>query len=236
MIVFDLVGQSEAHPVYQTLSIENLDRQYTFLRSAVEASIGLKRPLLSIEVIKALNYHAISCLHAYAGEFRPCPVTVGDYTPPPHYEVPALMNMFVDEVNRMWDSLDEVTLATYVLWKFNAIHPFINGNGRAARAACYFVLCLRSGGWLAGEPILPELIRANRPAYVTALKAVDRSALAGALDLGPLHTLLSGLVGQQLANANPPVGGHAAEGAPLVTGGAAPQGGQPTPPAADGQA
>ena len=36
--------------------------------------LELGQPMLSIEVIKALNYHAISCLHVSSGEFRPCPV------------------------------------------------------------------------------------------------------------------------------------------------------------------
>lgn len=201
MIVHDLVG-NEAHPAYQALSIANLDRQYSFIRSAVIASLAVNRPLLSIEVIKALNYHAISCLHAYAGEFRPCPVTVGAYVPPQHYQVPALMSMFVDEVNRRWDEADPVQLAAYVLWRLNQIHPFINGNGRAARAACYFVLCLKVGGWLRGETILPELIRANRPEYVAALQSADAAAITGTLDLSVLHALLSRLLDEQLATAD----------------------------------
>ena len=93
----------------------------------------------------------------------------------------------------------------YVLWKFNAIHPFINGNGRAARAACYFVLCLRSGGWLPGAPIVPELIRANRDEYVAALKSGDASsANGGKLDLSVLHALLARLIDQQIPKAEPP--------------------------------
>ncbi|HEY4944203.1 MAG TPA: Fic family protein [Rhizomicrobium sp.] len=204
MFVFDVVG-TEAHAAYQSLSVANLDRQYGFLRSVVDASIALNRSLLSIEVIKALNYHAISCLHAYAGEFRPCPVTVGQRVPPQHYQVPALMNMFVDEVNRYWDRTDPVQLAAYVLWRINYVHPFVNGNGRAARAACYFVLCLKSGGLLGGDPILPELIRANRPAYVAALQLAHQSLeTTGAPNLSLLHALLSQLVSQQLASAVQP--------------------------------
>lgn len=200
MFVYDLVGQ-EANPIYQGMSIENLDRQYGFLRSAVVASVQLNRPLLSIEVIQALNFHAISCLHAYAGQFRPCAVEVGAYKPPPHFQVPALMNLFVDEVNRFWETSDPVALAAYVLWRLNHIHPFINGNGRTARVVCYFVLCLKSGGWLAGQPILPELIRQNRDEYVAALQLADASAKLGALDLSVLQSLLSRLLEEQLSTA-----------------------------------
>ena len=53
-------------------------------------------------MIKAINYHAIACLHTDAGEYRPCPVEVGDYRPPEHYRVDALMDDFVNIVNRRW--------------------------------------------------------------------------------------------------------------------------------------
>lgn len=154
--------------------------------------------MLSLEVIKALNFHAISCLHFHAGEFRPCQVTVGDYHPPEHYRVPALMNLFVDQVNRIWHEADPIYLASFVLWQLNKIHPFINGNGRTARVACYFVLCLKAGGWLPGHTILPELLRANRAEYVDALKAADASMNEGTLDLSVLHQLLSRLLEDQL--------------------------------------
>ena len=70
------------------------------------------------------------------------------------YRVPALMDDFVNTVNRNWEQTDPVVLAAFVLWRLNNIHPFINGNGRTARACAYFVLCVRAGGWLAGQPIL----------------------------------------------------------------------------------
>lgn len=108
------------------------------------------------------------------------------------------MAMFIDEVNRNWDNSDPVVLACFVLWKLNAIHPFVNGNGRTARVAAYFVLCLKSGQWLPGEIILPELIRRNRQEYVAALKHADASVVAGQLDLTALHVLLSRLLGEQL--------------------------------------
>jgi Fic family protein len=197
MFVCELVGHDESNPVYSDLSIGNLDRQYDFTRSIVLASIALKRPLLSLEVIRALNYHAISCLHPNAGEWRPCKVTVGEYTPPAFHQVPGLMQMFVDEVNRNWETADPVLLAAFVLWRLNHIHPFINGNGRTARVACYFVLCLKLGGWPDTDVILPELIKANRDDYVQALKEVDASIASG-LDLAPLHAFLTKLLNEQM--------------------------------------
>jgi fido (protein-threonine AMPylation protein) len=202
VILFDLVGDNEQHPAYQDLTIENGNRQYDFLRSIVGASLAVGRPFLSSHVLKALNFQAIACLHAYSGEYRPCQVTVGGHTPPPHYRVQALMDDFVNSVNRNWESADPVALAAFVLWRLNWIHPFINGNGRTARAACYFVLCVKAQQWLPGTTILPELIRREHARYEQGLQHADASAGAGALDLSLLHALLAELLGEQINGAS----------------------------------
>jgi Fic family protein len=112
------------------------------------------------------------------------------------------MEDFVNTVNRRWNETDPVALATYTLWRINYIHPFINGNGRTARAAAYFVLCVASGGILPGTVILPELLRVqNRPEYVAALREGDVSFQAGTLDLSHLHALIVRLLDEQLASA-----------------------------------
>ena len=230
MILFELVGR-EDHPVYRKLEVSNGNRQYDFLRSIVEASLEIGKPFLSHQVIRAFNYHAITCLHTNPGEFRPCPVTVGPYTPPAHHRVPALMDDLINTVNRNWEQTDPVVLATYVLWRINNIHPFINGNGRTARAACYFVLCLRNGGLLPGKTILPELIRRERDAYCAALNIGHATNDQGALDLTALHEIVSRLLNEQLQSAGANDVGQAGT-APLAvaTGGAA--GNDPVPPGA----
>lgn len=201
MILFEIV-ENEKHPVYQNLSIDNLERQYDFLRSIITAALAVKRPMVSTAIIKALNAHAISCLHVNAGEYRPCQVTVGNHEPPAHYRVPELMNAFVNEVNHAWEKSDALVLSTYVLWRLNYIHPFINGNGRTARALCYYIVCVKSGGLLRGSPVLPELIRQNRPEYVKLLREADAGYLEGDQDfLQDLHTFLVHRVQEQLQSA-----------------------------------
>lgn len=216
MILFEIVG-TEAHPAYETLEVANGNRQYDFLLSMVVASLQLGRPFLSTQLLKALNFQAIACLHVCAGEYRPCDVRVVDgtgtttYQPPDPYRVTALMDDFINTVNRTWETADPVALAAFVLWRLNHIHPFINGNGRTARAACYFVLCVQAKQWLPGKVILPELLRRDHSDYVAALRHADLTS-----DLSQLHALLMRLLSEQLATAN---GG----------GGAAPSGGA-TPP------
>ena len=208
MIIFELTGR-EDHPVYQQLQVSNGNRQYDFLHSIVVATLAMQKPFLSQHIIKAFNFQAITCLHINAGEYRPCDVTVGAHTPPPFYRVPALMDDFVNSVNRNWESTDAVVLATYVLWRLNNIHPFINGNGRTARAACYYVLCVRSGGLLQGQTILPELIRQNRQEHVDALQQAHNTfGATGNADLAPLHAIITRLIDEQIASAQPPLGGN----------------------------
>ena len=199
MILYDLTGQREDHPAYQALEISNGERHYGFLQSVVLAALAVGRPFLSQTIIKAINYHAVACLHTKAGEYRPCSVSVGEYTPPEHHRVTDLMDDFVNLVNRHWVENDPVYLATHVLWRLNYIHPFINGNGRTARAACYFVLCVKVGGWLGGNIILPELLRRNRARYVEALKKVGESVAesGGVSKLAPLHGLMLELLAEQ---------------------------------------
>ena len=200
MILYELTRQREEHPTYQALHISNLERQYGFLQSIVSAALEIKQPFLSQTVIKAMNFHAIACLHTNAGEFRPCQVDVGEFRPPDHYRVNDLMDEFVNYVNWIWERTDAVWLAAYVLWRLNNIHPFINGNGRTARAACYFVLCVKAGGWLPGSVILPELLHDNRDRYIDALREADQTYESSEqdLDLTKLHTLISELLQQQL--------------------------------------
>jgi Fic family protein len=123
---------------------------------------------------------------------------VGGYEPPAHYRVQALMDDFVNLVNRGWESADPVVLASYVLWRINYIHPFINGNGRTARATCYFVLCVKAGGWLPGSVILPQLLKRERTRYVKALRVADHLDADGSPDLDELHALISELLAEQL--------------------------------------
>src|SRR5215216_774665 len=65
MILFELT-QSEQHSAYQDLEIANGNRQYDFIRSLVIAALAVQRTFLSQTIIKALNFHAIACLHTHA--------------------------------------------------------------------------------------------------------------------------------------------------------------------------
>lgn len=207
MILFDL-SNSEANPAYQALAISNGDRQFSFLQSVVSAAIQAQQPFLSQAILKSLNFHAITCLHTNAGEFRPCEVHVSHPDPAENYQAPsffrvqALMDDFVNQVNANWQASDEITLASFVLWRLCAIHPFINGNGRTARAAAYFTICVKSGGWLPGTENMTTLLK-QHPDYTRALKHCDASANAGQIDLQPLRSVILDCLESQLKSAEP---------------------------------
>jgi Fic family protein len=207
MILYDL-SDSEAHPAYQALAISNGDRQFSFLQSIVKAAVDSGQPFLSQTILRALNFHAIACLHTNAGEFRPCEVQVtypdpaDNYQAPQQFRVGALMDNFINVVNTNLQHSDPVRLAAFVLWRLCAIHPFINGNGRTARAAAYFVICVRAGGWLPGKESMVTLLKGH-PDYSLALKAADSSFGAGKSDLSALEKVVRDCLEQQLASGAP---------------------------------
>jgi Fic family protein len=188
-------AKTEQDPVYQQVETANNLRYTGFLRSMIDSAISSSQSWLSEPFIKAINFHAIVALHPEAGQYRSVDVKVDDYTPPPFCLVPSLMEEFVENVNQNWDVHNTMTLAAYALWGVNAVHPFVNGNGRTARAACYFIVCVKAGGVLPGNPTLPEMLREEpiRSEYVKALKTADSGGV-----LNDLGDLINKLITQQL--------------------------------------
>lgn len=200
MLLFEILGD-EDHPIYKKMETENGHRHYQFLNSTVNCALEVNKLFLSQSLIKAFNYHAITSLHINAGEYRVCPVYVGSFKPVEHYRVAPLMDDLVNTVNRYWDSTSAIALASYVLWRINHIHPFVNGNGRASRAACYFVLCVKLGVWLPGSVILPELIRQNREEHIKLLQELDEPEFER--DFSNLNEFITRLLRKQLEGAVP---------------------------------
>lgn len=200
MSVFDIVGESEDHLVYQQLEASNRDRQYSFLESVTRASLELGPPYLTHDIVRALNHHAIAHLHVAPGQFRQGKVVVRTgneikFVPPDAFMVESLLGDFLFTVRYLWNRETPLYLGAFVLWQINAIHPFVNGNGRTARAACYFVICTKLGSWLSGRVLLPERLRIHRERYIVALKHADKTG-----DLSEMMRLLDELIGLQFSD------------------------------------
>lgn len=95
-------------------------------------------------------------------------------------------------------------LPAYALWRLNWIHPFVEGNGRTARAACYYLLCLTQGQLLPGNKIVPERIRDDRKPYYAALRSADEAWERGEFDISELAAYLEGLLIEQLSDPEDP--------------------------------
>jgi Fic family protein len=166
--------------------------------------IGLKKGVECFDkyTLWSLNAAAVANISQLGGRYREEPIYVGNHIPPHFREVPNLMDRFFSLIHETWDIFDDpTTLAAYALWRLNWIHPFVEGNGRTARAACYYILCLRHGMLLPGKKIVPERIRENRTPYYNALKAADVAWEDGHFDVSALSSYLSGLLKDQLSEA-----------------------------------
>jgi Fic family protein len=197
------VREKDNPELYSRIQERNLLRQYDLLSNCIE--IGLAKGIEAFDkyTLWDLNHAAVSNIAQFGGRFREEPIYVGDHIPPRYNEVPHLMDMFFSFIHENWDVEgvgDTPTgLAAYALWRLNWIHPFVEGNGRTARAACYYLICLHYGALLPGKRIVPEHIRENREPYYEALKLADRAWDDGHIDVSVLADYLAGLLKGQLS-------------------------------------
>ena len=191
--------EQEDKKLYDHVQEQNLDRQYALVTNCIE--IGLKKGPAAFDkyMLWALNHVAVANISQFGGRFRREPIYVGNHKPPHFNEVADWMDRFISTVQENWHVWTPTELAAYGLWRLNWIHPFIESNGRTARAVCYYLLCARSGALLPGKKILPERIRENRDGYEHALRAADRAWDDGDLDFTAMEAFLAPLVSAQLS-------------------------------------
>ncbi len=195
------VRESDDRELFARIQQQNLLRQYDLLTNCID--IGLAKGIEAFDkyTLWSLNAVAVANLAQFGGRFREQPIYVGNHIPPHFQEVSDLMDQCISVVHENWDILDHPTiLPAYVLWRLNWIHPFIEGNGRTARAASYYLMCLRNGGPLPGAKIVPERIRDDRKPYYAALAAADRHWANGHFNVDELAEYLGELLKQQLTD------------------------------------
>lgn len=78
-----------------------------------------------------------------AGEFRKITVRVGNYLPPKPEAVKQLTNEMLDWWNKLSSKWSPVISSAIIHYRFEAIHPFGDGNGRAGRALALWELYRR---------------------------------------------------------------------------------------------
>jgi Fic family protein len=193
------VREKDNPALFLKISEQNLLRQYDLLSNCVE--IGLAKGIEAFDkyTLWVLNYAAVANIAQFGGRYREEPIYVGNHRPPHFKDVPNHMDRFFSVIHENWTTHDHPTLlAAYALWRLNWIHPFVEGNGRTARAACYYLVCMKQGRLLPGKKIVPERIRENRAPYYAALQAADRAWDEGQFDVTQLADYLAGLLKAQL--------------------------------------
>jgi len=102
---------------------------------------------------KTIRHHDILSLHRIlagsvmdqgeAGKYRLIAVRVGVYSPPPAEAVSGLMFELLEWWNVQAPKLSAVLSSAILHYRFEAIHPFADGNGRTGRALALWELYRR---------------------------------------------------------------------------------------------
>jgi Fic family protein len=108
-----------------------------------------------------------------AGRYRTIAVRVGRHVPPRPEEVSGLMFELLTWWNQESARLSPVLSSAILHYRFEAIHPFADGNGRTGRALALWEL-YRRGFDTHHIFSVDEFYWENRPRYYEALDAVRR--------------------------------------------------------------
>ena len=118
-----------------------------------------------------------------SGKYRKIPVAVVNgfgriaFQPPPENTIPNLMKNFISWLNSTQaNELYPVLLSGISHYEFVRIHPFVDGNGRTARALATLILYLK-GFDTKRFFALDDYYNEDRKRYYSALQTVNRKTL-----------------------------------------------------------
>jgi Fic family protein len=109
-----------------------------------------------------------------AGRYRTIQVRVGNYMPPAAQDVSGLMFELLAWWNKESVELSPVLSSAIIHYRFEAIHPFADGNGRAGRALALWEL-YRRGFDTHHIFSVDEFFWEDRPRYYQSLDAVRKA-------------------------------------------------------------
>lgn len=177
-------------------ALKQFDQSMAELQKSIKSGQFKLRPSLLLK----LNRIALEGLSSFAGNYRPAGVDISGskHVPINAEEVPGAVEEMCDYVNDQWDRQTAVHLAAYVLWRLNWIHPFVDGNGRTARAVSYLVLCAKLKTRLPGKNTIPEQISENKKPYYEALESADQYQKSKVIDVSALENMLKAQLAKQL--------------------------------------
>ena len=109
-----------------------------------------------------------------SGQYRTIFVTIGDDTPPGPHEVSPLMFELLEWWNKGSRELSPILSSAILHYRFEAIHPFADGNGRTGRALALWEL-YRRGFDTHHIFSVDEYYWQDRPAYYDALRTTRQN-------------------------------------------------------------
>ena len=173
-MVIEYGATIHGHPLREYLEATNHAEAYDYLTSIADQS----RPMTS-ETILTLHQLVTMKILDSAGSFRTVPVFIrgSNMTPPPARDVPDLMRQWVAWIAGEGMTYEPLLRAAIAHHGFEAVHPFVDGNGRVGRLLLNLML-MRDGY----PPAL--LLRDWRVRYIHALDVGNTG------NYGPLANLI----------------------------------------------
>jgi fido (protein-threonine AMPylation protein) len=201
--LFMAIDKNKNPDQFLFITERNLLRQYEFLQDRVKVALETNDLKIDHPLICQLNFQAVVLLCDSAGQYRngPIAITNSSHQPPSAADVPGFMEELLSYLSAQWTSGGASHLAAYALWFLNWIHPFEEGNGRTARAACLLIMCLKHQLWLPGKEIIPKQIRENRQPYYEVLRHADehfKSSKRKSVNVSKTEAYLNDLLAKQL--------------------------------------
>jgi Fic family protein len=112
-------------------------------------------------------------------------ITGTDYLPPDYRKVPELMKKHIENLNRTSQDTHPLEWASVLHAEFEAIHPFIDGNGRIGRLLLS-ILSMKNGYC---PIIIPPIKRAE---YISALQKTNKG------DMGTLTDFILSVIYEEM--------------------------------------
>lgn len=189
--------------LYEYVKNRNLQGQWFLLETLVQHALKVDNYRFAPETLFALHHAAANLLERLPGRIRnePREIEGSRHKPPHEADVQGLLTEFFTFLNDHFEEYSVSKVGAYALWRITWIHPFIECNGRTARAFSYLVMCKKLGRWPPGSHTIHELIRKNSAGYYHGLELADNHyAEHGTVNVDFLEEYLKRLLYSQLSS------------------------------------
>ncbi|HEY5103681.1 MAG TPA: Fic family protein [Acidimicrobiales bacterium] len=173
------IAQARENPAAAKTVAREIANSVAAMEDAIQFAI--EGPLTT-EVVKKIHVTLArgTALEVFGGEFRTKQIWIGPsnhgpfnaaYVPPTPDAVDGLMDDLVEFASRT--NIPAIAQAAIIHSQFEAIHPFVDGNGRVGRTLIHVVL-RRRGLSMRVVPPISTVLAARRDDYIASLAAYQQ--------------------------------------------------------------